>query len=167
MAGFLLNNEMDDFSIKPGVPNQFGLVGGKANEIRPRKRMLSSMTPTLVLDPQGNLSLALGSPGGSKIITTVLQVILNMIDHGMDLQQAIDAPRIHHQWLPDTLWLEHGGLYSPDTLARLRAVGHTIRRRDPMGRVHAVQVVWYDKQIVGFLGASDPRSAGLAAGPGR
>ena len=164
IAGFLLNNEMDDFSVKPGVPNQFGLVGGKANEVQPGKRMLSSMTPTLVFNGEGRLLLVLGSPGGSKIITTVLQVILNVLDHEMNLQQAVDAQRIHHQWLPDKLWLEKGGLYSPDTLARLKAIGHTLAYRKPMGRVQAIQLEWSSTRIRRFLGASDSRSSGLAAG---
>lgn len=102
-AGFFLNNEMDDFSAKPGTANLYGLVGSEANAIAPGKRMLSSMTPTIVEDPDGGLFLVIGSPGGSRIITTVLEVILNVIDHGMDVQEAVAAPRVHHQWLPDVL----------------------------------------------------------------
>ncbi len=105
-GGFFLNNEMDDFSAKPGVPNMFGLVGNEANAIAPGKRMLSSMTPTIVEDPQGRLRMVTGTPGGSTIITTVFQTILNVVDFGMDVQQAVDAPRVHHQWLPDVMRFE-------------------------------------------------------------
>src|SRR5690606_13070813 len=102
-AGFFLNNEMDDFAVKPGVPNMYGLLGSQANAIEPGKRMLSSMTPTILEDPQGRLFMVIGSPGGSRIITIVFQVIMNVIDHGMDIQEAVSARRVHHQWLPDVL----------------------------------------------------------------
>ena len=104
-CGFFLNNEMDDFSAKPGVPNQFGLIGGKANAIAPGKRMLSSMTPTIVCK-DGELRYVIGAPGGGRIITAVMQVLLNVIDHGMPLQRAVEAPRVHHQWLPDHIQWE-------------------------------------------------------------
>ena len=109
-AGFFLNNEMDDFTSAPGVPNMFGLVQGEANAIAPGKRMLSSMTPTIVEDPEGRLMLVVGSPGGPRIITAVFETVLNVIDHGMDVQEAVAAPRVHHQWLPDALYAERAAL---------------------------------------------------------
>jgi gamma-glutamyltranspeptidase/glutathione hydrolase len=121
--GFLLNDAMDDFSAKNGSPNMFGLIQGEANSIQPGKRPLSSMTPT-ILTRDGKFFLALGSPGGPRIITAVLQVILNVLDFGMNIQDAIDAPRFHHQWQPDRLYLERG--ISPDTVALLRAMGHDV-----------------------------------------
>jgi gamma-glutamyltranspeptidase / glutathione hydrolase len=121
--GFLLNDEMDDFAAKPGAPNLFGLVQGEANAIQPRKRPLSSMTPT-ILTRDGKFFMALGAPGGPRITTAVLQVILNVIDFGMNVQDAIDAPRFHHQWLPDKLYVERG--VSPDTVALLKARGHDV-----------------------------------------
>jgi gamma-glutamyltranspeptidase/glutathione hydrolase len=158
-AGFLLNNEMDDFSSKPGVPNTFGLIGGTANAIEPGKRPLSSMTPTMVF-LNGEPILATGSPGGSRIITSVLQMIINVIDHGMNIGVAANAPRMHHQWLPDVLQLESG--FSPDTIRELQRRGHTIRgSRQTIGNVNSVsQADGY------FLGAADPRRpGGGAAGP--
>jgi len=137
-AGFLMNNEMDDFSIKTGVPNMYGLVGGKANAIVPRKRMLSSMTPTIITK-NGNLFLVLGSPGGSKIITSVCQVILNVIDHKMNIQDAVIAPRIHSQWLPDEVVIEPLGI-SHDVVKNLSSMGHIIRKGSFMGEVQAIQV---------------------------
>ncbi len=125
-AGFFLNNEMDDFSAKPGVPNMYGLVGAEANAIEPEKRMLSSMTPTIVEDPDGELFMVIGTPGGSTIITTVFQVILNVIDHGMNIQEAVAAPRIHHQWKPDALFYERFGL-AKDVVENLEARGWTVR----------------------------------------
>lgn len=121
-AGFLLNNEMDDFSVKPGVPNQFGLIGGEANAIEPGKRMLSSMTPTIV-ERNGKLFMVLGTPGGSTIITSVYQTILNVVEHGMSMQQAVSAKRVHSQWLPDLVVLEKGALGSIDLL-QLICKGH-------------------------------------------
>ena len=112
-----MNNEMDDFTIKPGTPNYFGLVQGQANMIAPGKRPLSSMAPTIVLK-DGHVSMVLGSPGGSRIITIVLQTILNVIDYGMQPQEAVDAPRLHHQWLPDTIYAEPYAL-SADTRTAL------------------------------------------------
>ena len=129
-AGFLLNNEMDDFSSKPGHPNKYGLIGGTANAIEPEKRMLSSMTPTIVIKDQKPFMVT-GSPGGSRIITSTLQVILNVVEHGMTIQEAVNAPRIHHQWLPDVLRVETG--LSPDTLKILKKKGHEISVKDRNG----------------------------------
>jgi gamma-glutamyltranspeptidase/glutathione hydrolase len=151
-TGILLNNEMADFSAKPGVPNAYGLLGGAANAVAGGKRPLSSMSPTIVLK-DGKPFLATGSPGGSRIITTVLQVLLNVIDHGMNIAEATNAPRIHHQWLPDTLRVEKG--LSPDTLRLLRGMGHGIRVRRPMGSVQSI--MWRDGRM---HGASDPRRPG-------
>ena len=123
-AGFLLNNEMDDFSAKPGVPNAYGLIGGEANKIEPHKRMLSSMSPTIVKKNDKNFLVA-GSPGGSRIITTTLQVIMNVIDHELNVQAAVSAPRVHHQWLPDEIRIEQG--ISPDTVRVLEAMGNTVK----------------------------------------
>lgn len=157
-AGFLLNNEMDDFSAKPGAPNMFGLLGGDANAIAPRKRMLSSMTPTIVVK-DGATRLVLGSPGGSRIITTVLQVILNVIDHGMTVQEAVDAPRFHHQWQPDAIRLERLG-FPEDVVTALTAMGHATTVNDDMGDVHAIMI-----DDTGLrLGASDPRMDGRTLG---
>lgn len=141
-AGFLLNNEMDDFSAKPGVPNMYGLVGGEANAIAPGKRMLSSMTPT-ILEKDGRLFMVVGTPGGSTIITSVYQTILNVIEHGMSMQQAVSARRVHSQWLPDVVILEKGALGSIDLL-QLLLKGHTpvpypLFKR-PLGMVDAILV---------------------------
>ncbi len=158
-AGFLLNNEMDDFSSKDNTPNSFGLTGRAANAIEPGKRMLSSMTPTIVqLD--GEPFLITGSPGGSTIITTVLQVVTNVIDHGMSLENALATPRVHHQWLPDRVVFEPGAL-SPGTLAVLENRGHTklMPIGFPIGDANSVMRL--GKQLIG---ASDPRNAGGAAG---
>ena len=165
VGGFFLNNEMDDFSAKPGVPNQFGLVGGEANAIAPGKRMLSSMTPTVVRR-DSSFVLALGSPGGSTIITAVLQVLLNDLVHGQVLGAAVAAPRIHHQWLPDEVVYEPGAL-SPRVAAALRAMGHRLREASSIGRVKAVG---RDGDV--WIGAGDPRSpddaaVGLQRSPGR
>ena len=156
-AGFLLNNEMDDFSSKPGVPNSFGLVGAEANAIEPGKRMLSSMTPTLVLK-DGEPVLATGSPGGSTIITTVLQVVTNVIDHGMDVATAVAAPRFHHQWRPNQVRYEPGAL-STDTRARLSKIGHVgFRETSGIGDANSVMRVGDE-----INARSDPRNAGAAA----
>jgi len=154
--GFLLNNEMDDFAAKPGTPNMFGLVQGEANAIQPRKRPLSSMTPTIVLR-DGKLFMVLGAPGGSRIITGVLQVMLNVIDFGMNIQEAVDQPRFHHQWMPDTLSLERG--FSPDTMALLKERGHTIGKISNVALVEAILI-----QDGWLQGASDGRASGKAAG---
>jgi gamma-glutamyltranspeptidase/glutathione hydrolase len=158
-AGFLLNNEMDDFSVKPGVPNMFGLIGGAANAIAPGKRMLSSMTPTIIVKDNKPF-LVVGSPGGSRIITTVLQVIVNVIDHGMNVQEAVDAPRFHHQWLPDYIRIEHQG-FPKDVVSALEAMGHQVKAQDNMGDVHAI---WIDPATNVRYGASDPRADGRTIG---
>ncbi|MFV2006223.1 MAG: gamma-glutamyltransferase, partial [Longimicrobiales bacterium] len=128
-AGFVLNNEMDDFAAKPGTPNQFLLVQGENNAIEPGKRMLSAMTPSIVLNPAGGLFLVTGSPGGATIITTVFQTIMNVIDYGMNVRQAVNAPRVHHQHLPDQIFVEAHGLNAA-TIAALEALGHTVVLRD-------------------------------------
>ncbi len=137
-TGVLMNDEMDDFTVKPGVPNLFGLVQGAANAIAPGKRPLSSMAPTIVLK-DGHTAFVLGSPGGSRIITITLEVLLNLVDHGMQPQEAVDAPRIHHQWLPDELDVEPLAL-SPDTAALLRGSGYTIRQQTPWGAAEVIAV---------------------------
>jgi gamma-glutamyltranspeptidase/glutathione hydrolase len=149
-AGFVLNNEMDDFVAKPGAANAFGLVGGEVNAIAAGKRPLSSMSPVLLFK-DGALRLATGSPGGSLIISTVLQLVVNVIDHGMNIAEATIAPRIHHQWLPDVVRLEPG--FSPDTVRLLEERGHKISpRRDMMG---SLQTVGYRDGA--YRGASDTR----------
>lgn len=156
-AGFLLNNEMDDFSLKPGVPNQFGLIGDSANAIAPGKRMLSSMTPT-ILRRNGRPVLVLGSPGGSTIITTVYQVLVGVLDFGLTLEEAVRAPRFHHQWRPDTLWLEPGW---PDSVRQvLSRLGHHLVERDPYGRVDAIHRLPDGR----LLGVADPRGDDHAGG---
>ncbi|MFN3650197.1 MAG: gamma-glutamyltransferase [Armatimonadota bacterium] len=158
-AGFLLNNEMDDFTSKPGSPNLFGLIQGERNAIAPRKRPLSSMTPTILLK-DGKLFMVVGSPGGPTIINTVLQVTLNVIDHDMNLQQAIAAPRIHHQWLPDVVRHEPYGL-SRDVQEALRARGHELAERPAyMGDAEGVLV---DPETGLRFGASDPRNPDSAS----
>lgn len=137
-TGFFLNDEMDDFTVKPGVPNLFGLVQGSQNAIQPGKRPLSSMAPTLVLRA-GKVAMVAGSPGGSRIITINAQTILNMLDFGMEPQAAVDAPRIHHQWLPDTVYAEPFAL-SADTQAILRGMGHTIVEQTPWGAQELIAV---------------------------
>ncbi len=135
-SGFFLNNEMDDFSVKPGVPNAYGVTGGKGNEIQPGKTMLSSMTPTLV-EKENKLFMVLGSPGGPRIITAVFQVILNVIDHGMSMQEAVDAKRTHAQWLPDTIFYERGAFQKQDSL-ELVSFGHKVKFSGGLGRVDAI-----------------------------
>jgi len=157
-AGFLLNDQMDDFAAKPGTPNKFGLVQGERNAIAPGKRPLSSMVPTIILK-DGKPFLVLGSPGGSTIITAVLQVILNVIDFGMNVQDAVDFPRIHHQWKPDRLDIESG--VSPDTVSLLKRMGYQIDEAHPRvpPRVEAILI------SDGWLqGGHDGRGAGKAAG---
>ena len=156
-TGILLNNEMDDFTAKPGEPNMFGLLQSARNAIEPGKRPLSAMTPTIV-SHGGKLALVTGSPGGPTIISTVLQTVLNVVDFEMDVQQAIDAPRFHHQWMPDELRMDDQG-FSPDTIRLLEQRGHTVRRVTPMGRAMAIRVT-----EDGLTGAADARSEGLAAG---
>ncbi len=157
-TGILLNNEMDDFSAKPGVPNAYGLIGGDANAVAPSKRPLSSMSPTIVLK-DGKTFLVTGSPGGSRIITTVLQIVMNVIDHGMNIAEASAAPRMHHQWLPDELRIEEG--FSPDTLKLLEGMGYTIKLQPTMGSTESI----LRREDGVLFGASDPRSpVALTAG---
>ncbi len=151
-AGFLLNNEMDDFSSKPGVPNAYGLIQGEANSIAAGKRPLSAMAPALV-KKDGKLLLVAGSPGGPTIINTVLQVILNLVDFGMDIQEAVDAPRVHHQWLPDRLLAEKDALVR-DVEENLRRRGHQIEYRERIGDAHCILI---DPETGMRLGAPDPR----------
>ena len=169
-AGFFLNNTMDDFSAKPGTPNQFGLVQGEWNAVAPGKRMLSAMSPTIVEDADGGLFLVTGTPGGATIITTVLQTIMNVVDHGMNVVQAVHAPRVHHQHLPDRIFFEYRGL--PEATVRaLEALGHTVEQRDPgppdayfaggvSGDVQLIMVM-PDGSLEGW---SDPRRGGMALG---
>lgn len=156
-AGFLLNDEMDDFAAKPGVPNLFGLIHGEANTIAPSKRPLSAMTPTIITK-DGKLFMALGSPGGPRIINAVLQVILNVVDFKLTIQEAIDAPRVHHQWLPDTVYVEKVG-FPADVLNALKAKGHRIQYREK-GGIGDVQAILIDPEQGIRLGASDPRRNG-------
>jgi gamma-glutamyltranspeptidase/glutathione hydrolase len=157
-TGFLLNDEMDDFAAKPGAPNMFGLRQGEANAIRPGKRPLSSMTPTIVTK-DGQLRLVLGSPGGPRITTAVLEALTNIVDYGMAPQQAVDAPRFHHQFLPDTLFYEAGGL-SPETVAALTGMGYSLKAQNPWGAVELIQV---DPATHHLLGTNDKRRPGGAA----
>ncbi|MDP9191229.1 MAG: gamma-glutamyltransferase [Acidobacteriota bacterium] len=165
-TGMLINDEMDDFTSKAGVPNDYGLIQGEANAIAPKKRPLSSMTPTIVLK-DGKPFFAIGSPGGPTIINTVLQVIINVIDFGMDMQQAIDAPRVHHQWLPDHIYWEELGM-NADSREKLEKMGHVFRpipgaSRSPseIGDAHGVMI---DPETGMRLGASDPRLGGVTVG---
>ncbi|OON69645.1 gamma-glutamyltransferase [Hymenobacter sp. CRA2] len=157
-AGFLLNNEMDDFSAKPGVPNSYGVTGGTANAIQPGKRMLSSMTPSIVTE-KGKVRLVVGTPGGSTIITSVLQATLNVLDYGFDPQQAVAAPRLHHQWLPDQIDAEVGAL-TPAAEAELTRRGYKLNPRGRWGRLDIIE-----RQPDGTLrGGADPRGDDTAAG---
>jgi len=157
-AGFLLNNEMDDFSLKPGVANIWGLIGGRANEIAPGKRMLSSMSPTIVMH-KGKPLFVLGSPGGSKIITTVAEAIINLTRFGLNLQQAAKQPRFHHQWLPDTLYLEQGG-FDINIMQDLISRGHNIKERN---KYSELQIIYINESGL-MTGVSDPRRNGKTAG---
>jgi gamma-glutamyltranspeptidase/glutathione hydrolase len=160
-TGVLLNNEMDDFAAKPGEPNMYGLIQGERNAVAPRKRPLSAMTPTIVLRRDGSLWFAVGSPGGPTIINTVLQVVTNVIDFDMNIQQAIDAPRVHHQWLPDHIVYEPYGM-SADTFRALQRLGHTlIDKPRYMGDAHGIMI---EEKTGVRLGASDPRNDGAAIG---
>lgn len=157
-SGILMNNEMDDFSAKPGTPNVYGLVGGEANAVQPAKRPLSSMSPTIVAKG-GKTWLVTGSPGGSRIITTVLQMVVNSIDFGMNVAEATNAPRFHHQWLPDQLRVEKG--FSPDTLRLLENKGQHVKVLPSMGSTQSI-MIGPDGML---YGASDPRSVDdLSAG---
>ena len=152
-AGFLLNNEMDDFSSKPGVPNKYGLVGAEANSIYPGKRMLSSMTPTIVLDQDNNLYLVLGSPGGSTIITTVAQLIMNIIDFDMTLESAVESKRVHHQWLPDIIYSEPNSISNKDK-ALLDKLGYNIKNRSSIGEANCIL---FDSKNNIFYASGDSR----------
>jgi len=157
-TGIMLNDEMDDFSKKPGVPNVFGLVGSKANAIAARKTMLSSMSPTLVFDKNNELMLVVGSPGGPKIISATLQTIVNTIDYHMPLSDAVHAFRFHHQWLPDQLYYEENGL-SYDIINSLKKMGHSLKPTDAMGSVQAIERVGKE-----WIGVSDTRREGYPLG---
>ena len=157
-AGFLLNDEMDDFSVKPGTPNLYGLVGGKANAIEPSKRMLSSMTPS-ILEKDGKLFMVVGTPGGSTIITSVFQAILNVVDFGMTMQEAVAAPRFHHQWLPDQIDYEPNAI-SENVRESLKQKGYTLKERKPYGRVEGI-LVNTDKT---YQAGADPRGDDKAVG---
>lgn len=146
-AGFLLNNQMDDFSVKPGYPNMYGLVGGEINSVQPGKRMLSSMTPAIV-EKNGKLFLVAGSPGGSTIPTSVFQVIVNVIDFNMNLQEAVDAGRFHHQWLPDLISYEKNAIDSL-TVKKLTLMGHAFKSRSAIGRVNAIMILQDGKKAAG------------------
>ncbi|MEJ7578727.1 MAG: gamma-glutamyltransferase [Pyrinomonadaceae bacterium] len=160
-TGILMNNEMDDFAAKPGTPNLYGLIQGERNAVAGRKRPLSAMTPTFVLRKDGTLWFAVGSPGGPTIINTVLQTIINVVDHNMDIQQAIDFPRIHHQWLPDEIVYEPLGM-SADTERALQARGHKLTERPRyMGDAQGIMI---EEKTGVRLGASDPRNDGAPAG---
>lgn len=155
-TGFLLNNEMADFTAKPGAPNPFGLIEGDKNGIAPGKHPLSSMTPTIILDPNGQPFIATGSPGGSQIITTVLQIVLNVLVHDLNIATAVNAPRMHSQLWPDVLSVEQG--MSPDTLRLLIEKGHTIKLIDSLGSAQTVAIRDHKRR-----GAADPRRVGAAA----
>lgn len=154
-TGILLNNEMDDFNVVPGIPNAYGLPNDEANGLAPGKRMLSSMTPVIAFFPDGELVVT-GSPGGSRIPTSVLQVLMNRIDHGMNIAEASNTPRIHHQWQPDILFYERG--ISSDTLAILKSLGHPLQSQPAMGSTQTAR-----KKGGTFTGAADPRRRGSAA----
>ena len=159
-AGFFMNDEMDDFAAKPGTPNMFGLIQGEANAIAPGKRMLSAMSPTIVLDPKGNLLLVTGARGGPRIISATYQIIANVIDHRMSLADAMSAPRIHHQALPDSIRAEKGG-FTPDVLARLRGMGHDLYELSGIASAASIMRV-----KGGYEGMDDPRLRGSAGAVG-
>jgi len=166
-SGFLLNNEMDDFSSKPGHPNKYGLIGNKLNSIASNKRMLSSMTPTIVENPDGDLFLVVGSPGGSTIITTVAQIILNVIDQNMSIKDAVEQPRFHHQWVPDIIYFEPLN-FSKETLEAIENKGHNIAFRRSIGEANCIKIdklIDKDKEshyINLYSGAADSRRGASA-----
>jgi gamma-glutamyltranspeptidase/glutathione hydrolase len=145
-AGFLLNNEMDDFSIKPGVPNMYGAVGAEANAIAPGKRMLSSMTPTLVLD-KGKVFLVAGTPGGTTITTSVFQTLVDILDFDMSVEDAVNKPKFHHQWLPDEIYVEPA--FPADTREELKKMGYTITQRGSIGRTEVIKISGSKIEAVG------------------
>jgi gamma-glutamyltranspeptidase/glutathione hydrolase len=157
-TGVILNNQMDDFAIQPGVPNYFGLVGNEANAIAPGKRPLSSMSPTIVLDPAGKPFMTVGAAGGPRIITQVVLAISNVIDLHDDLESALKRPRFHHQWSPDVLWIE--STFAPEALKQLEAMGHKLDVQPPQGATQAILV----KPDGALVGVAEPRLAGKAAG---
>lgn len=159
-TGVLLNNEMDDFAARPGKPNLFGLIQGERNKVEPGKRPLSSMTPTIVLRKDGSLWFAVGGRGGPRIISAVMQIVINIIDHDMNIQEAIDAPRFHHQWFPDELFYERNGI-SPDTRKILESYGHKFVDRP--GYIASATGIMVDERGT-RMGAIDPRSDGAAIG---
>jgi len=156
-AGYLLNNEMDDFSVKPGSPNMYGLVGGEANSIAPGKRMLSSMTPTII-EKEGKLYMVVGTPGGSTIITSVFQTILNVIEFGQSMQQAVTSKRFHHQWLPDVVDVE-ADVFDESTKQSLTDKGYILKPRGSIGRVDAIL-----NTPKGYQGGADPRGDDTSMG---
>jgi len=167
-AGFFMNNEMNDFVLRPGVPNQFGLSGTKRNLVAPDRRMVSSMAPTIVEDPQGRLFMVVGTPGGPTIITTIFQVIMNVIDHGMDIEEAVTARLVHHQWKPRFLGYEEFAL-SRDAVQNLRDRGWTVNQGflvydEIWGRTQALRVKYPSDQEEVFYGGADPRRGGAAIG---
>jgi gamma-glutamyltranspeptidase/glutathione hydrolase len=157
-AGFLLNNQMDDFSAKPGFPNMYGLVGGEANSIQPGKRMLSSMTPTII-EKDGKLFMVVGSPGGSTIATSVFQVIVNAIDFGMNIQDAVNSGRFHHQWQPDTIYYEKN-YFDSSLIQKLEKMGHGVTSIPSIGRVNAIMIL----KDGSFAGGADSRGYNVASG---
>jgi gamma-glutamyltranspeptidase/glutathione hydrolase len=157
--GFLLNDEMDDFTSKPGVPNGYGLIQGEANAIGPGKRPLSAMAPTIVLK-DGKLFLVLGSPGGPRIISTVANILMGVVDYGLDIQQAVNAPRFHHQREPDQIYIEGVGI-SPDTIQLLEARGHKVKAQGYWSDGECIAV---DPKSGELLGAPDGRNGGKAVG---
>jgi len=136
-AGFFLNNEMDDFSIKPGTPNMYGAVGAEANAIAPGKRMLSSMTPTLVLD-KGKVFLVVGTPGGTTITTSVFQTLIDILDFHMSADDAVNKPKFHHQWLPDSLYIERS--FPMATREQLEKMGYNLLQRSAIGRTEVIKI---------------------------
>jgi gamma-glutamyltranspeptidase/glutathione hydrolase len=157
-SGFLLNNEMDDFSAKPGFANMYGAIGGEANKILPHKRMLSSMTPT-ILEKDGKLFMVVGTPGGTTIITSVFQTIVNVVEFGMNMQEAVAAARVHSQWMPDEIFAEEAA-FSPEEKRSLEQMGHKITIRDGIGRVDAILI----REDGRKEGGADPRGDDSAMG---
>jgi gamma-glutamyltranspeptidase/glutathione hydrolase len=156
-AGFLLNNEMDDFSAKPNVPNAFGLIGGEANAIQPYKRPLSSMSPTLVIDKNGQSILTVGAAGGSRIITAVLQIIISVLDHDLNIQEAIDTPRTHSQWLPDFIFYEKGAL-DQNKIDELKLLNHAFYNdKNLPGNFYLARTHGIQRKDGSFISGADKR----------